>query len=239
MYKFQKVYIIYAKGEIMITPDQIYRSNRQTLSLSVLKDGKVVVKAPLKMSNETISKFICEKQAWIQEKLAFLHNNHQKYDDIINYKKLLLFGNRYDIKFANVKKIQTSAEDMSVYIPKNTPEDKFLQKIKAWYKKYAKEILEDRVNYLSKIMKLTPTAIKINDTKGRWGACNSRDVVSFNFRVIMLEPSIIDYIIVHELCHLVEMNHSKKFWNLVYSFLPNAVIEKKKIKEYSFLLTLF
>lgn len=223
----------------MITPDLVSRSNRRTLSLSILKDGKIVVKAPLKMSNETIAKFVYEKQDWIQEKLAFLHNNHQKFDDIINYKKFLLFGNRYELRFSNVKKIQTSADEMAIIVPKTIPEDKVLQKLKLWYKKYAKEILEQRLEYISNLMKIVPSAMKINDTKGRWGACNSRGVISFNFRVVMLEPSIIDYVIVHELCHLVEMNHSKKFWNLVYSFLPNAGAEKKKIKDYGFLLTLF
>lgn len=223
----------------MITPDQIYRSNRRTLSLSILKDGQIVVKAPLKMSNETISKFVVQKQEWIREKLAFLQNNRQKYDDVIAYKKFLLFGNRYDLKLCSVKKIQTSADDMCIYVPATTPQEKVLPKLKAWYKKYAKAILEERVAYLSSLMKIAPKAIKINDTKGRWGACNSRGTISFNFRVVMLEPSIIDYVIVHELCHLVEMNHSKRFWNLVYSFLPTAEREKQKIKEYGFLLTLF
>lgn len=223
----------------MITPDQILRSNRRTLSLSILKDGQIIIKAPLKMSNETISKFVLQKQNWIREKLAFLQNNQQKYDDVISYQKFLLFGNRYSLKLCNVKKIQTSSDDMSIFVPATTMQEKVLPKLKAWYKKYAKSILEDRVAYLSNLMKIAPKAIKINDTKGRWGACNSRGTISFNFRVIMLEPSIIDYVIVHELCHLVEMNHSKRFWNLVYSFLPNAEREKKKIKEYGFLLTLF
>jgi len=223
----------------MITPDLITRSNRQTLSLSILKDGQVVVKAPLRMDNETISKFVREKQSWISEKLAFLQSNRQKFDDIISYKKFLLFGNRYDLKLSSVKKIQTSKEDMCIFMPKSTPEDKIFAKLKAWYKKQAKQILEERTAYLSSLIKIAPNSIRINDTKGRWGACNSKGQISFNFRVIMLEPQIIDYVIIHELCHLVEMNHSRRFWSLVSSFLPNAAIQKQKIKEYSFLLQLF
>lgn len=223
----------------MITPDLITRSNRKTLSLSILKDGQVVVKAPLKMSSDSISKFVYEKQSWIREKLAFLQANQKKYDDIINYNRFLLYGNRYDLKLANIKKIQTSSEEMTIYMPSNTPSDKILPKLKVWYKKIAKNILEERIKYISNIIKITPKNIKINDTKGRWGACNNRGTISFNFRVVMLEPSIIDYVIIHELCHLVEMNHSRKFWNLVNSFLPSANVEKQKIKEYSFLLSLY
>jgi len=114
-----------------------------------------------------------------------------------------------------------------------------MSKLKSWYKKTAKNILEERVGYISNLIKLSPNSIRISDSKGRWGACNSKGNVSFNFRVVMLAPSIIDYVIVHELCHLVEMNHSKRFWNLVDSFLPNASTQKQKIKEFSFLLSLY
>ena len=223
----------------MITPDLITRSNRKTLSLSILKDGQIIVKAPTKMSGSAIEKFIYEKQDWIKQKLAFIENNRQKYDDIISYKKFLLFGNRYELKLADVKTIQTSQTQMCIYMPKTVTQDKMFTKLKNWYKKTAKNILEERVNYISNLVKLQPNSIKITDSKGRWGACNSKGNISFNFRVVMLEPAVIDYVIVHELCHLVEMNHSKKFWSLVNSFLPNAPELKNKIKEYGFLLSLF
>ena len=124
-------------------------------------------------------------------------------------------------------------------VSKDIPEDKIISKLKGWYKKKAKNVLEERLNYICSLIKLKPNAFRISDSKGRWGACNSKGNISFNFRVVMLEPSVIDYVIVHELCHLVEMNHSKRFWDLVYSFLPNAESQKQKIKEYSFLLGLY
>ncbi|MBR2909684.1 MAG: M48 family metallopeptidase [Clostridia bacterium] len=223
----------------MITPDLITRSNRRTLSLSVLKDGQVIVKAPTKMSQEAIDRFIYEKQHWIREKLAVIHQNQAKFDDIIHMKKYLLYGNQYDVKIANIKKIQTSTQDMCIYIPTSIEPDKIFSKLKNWYKKTAKTILEERLNYISSIIKLKPNQFKISDSKGRWGACNSKGTVNLNYRVIMLPPQIIDYVIVHELCHLVEMNHSKRFWNLVSSFMPNMESQKHAIKEYSFLLSLY
>lgn len=223
----------------MITPDLITRSNRRTLALSILKDGQVVVKAPLKMSQESIQRFVFEKQNWIREKLSIIEQNRQKYDEVISYKKFMLFGTQYSLKIANVKKIETSSKELCIYVPSTIENDKILLKLKAWYKKQAKNILENRVEYLCSILKLTPNGIRISDSKGRWGACNSRGNISFNFRVIMLEPAIIDYVIVHELCHLVEMNHSKRFWSLVTSFLPSAPEAKNKIKEFGFLLSLF
>jgi len=223
----------------MITPDLITRSNRRTLSLSILKDGQIVIKAPLKMSREAINNFVYEKQNWIREKLAIIENNKQKYDQIINYKKFLLYGNQYSVKLSDIKKIEVNHAEQCIYIPTVTPSDKILSKLKSWYKKTAKTILEERVNYLSKLLKLAPNNIRISDSKGRWGACNTKGMVSFNFRVIMLEPAVIDYVIIHELCHLIEMNHSKRFWNLVIGFMPNAPTQKQKIKDFSFLLSLY
>jgi len=223
----------------MITPDLITRSNRKTLSLSILKDGQVIIKAPLKMSKEAIDKFVFEKQKWIREKIAYIEHNKEKFDDVMHYKKFLLFGNEYTLKLANIKKIETSNTELTIYLPKETPKDKIMTKLKSWYKKTAKNILEERLNYICNLIKLKPNVFRISDSKGRWGACNSKGNISFNYRVVMLPPTVIDYVIIHELCHLVEMNHSRKFWNLVTSFLPNVDVQKRKIKEYSFLLSLY
>lgn len=223
----------------MITPDIITRSNRRTLSLSILKDGQVVIKAPNSMSQDTIEKFVYDKQHWIREKLAQLHQNQVKFEEVINLKKFLLYGNQYSLKLANVKKIQTSSQDMCIYMPSSTENEKILQKLKNWFKKTAKTILEERLNYISSIIKIKPNQFRISDSKGRWGACNSKGTISLNYRVIMLPPQIIDYVIIHELCHLIEMNHSKRFWTLVSSFMQNMEVQKQNIKEYSFLLSLY
>ena len=74
-------------------------------------------------------------------------------------------------------------------------------------------------------------AMKISDSKGKWGSCNSLGSVCFNWRVIMLPPRIIDYVIVHELCHLVHMNHSEAFWKLVEEFCPKYKACKQWLKD--------
>ncbi len=222
----------------MIVPDYIERSNRKTLSLTVLKDGVVLVKAPLSMKDETINKFVEEKQAWIKSKLMLVNSTKDKYDDIIHYQKFMLYGNRYSLVMADVKKIETN-DSFQILLPKKTEPEKILKTMKSWYKKVAKKILADRLAFIENRIRLKSKAMKISDSKGKWGSCNSLGSVCFNWRVIMLPPRVIDYVIVHELCHLVEMNHSKKFWTLVEKFLPNVPALKKEIKEYGFLLNLF
>ena len=222
----------------MITPDFIERSNRKTLSLAVMKDGNIVVKAPLRVKDEVIMHFVEDKQNWIKEKLFIINQTRAKYDDVVRYKKFLLYGNKYSLILADVKKIETT-DNFEIVMPKKTEQDKILKTLKLWYKKIAKQILADRLAFLETRVKLKSTALKIGDSRGRWGSCNSKGVICFNWRVIMLPPQIIDYVIVHELCHLVEMNHSKNFWKLVETFLPKALEQKAAIKEFGFLLSLF
>ncbi|MBP3581290.1 MAG: M48 family metallopeptidase [Clostridia bacterium] len=222
----------------MIVPDLIERSKRKTLSLSVMKDGAIIVKAPLSMQESVINKFIEEKQNWIKEKLAIVNKTNNKFEDVIKYKSFLLYGNKYSLVLGDVKKIETN-DNFQIVMPRNIEQDKVLKQLKAWYKKVAKKILQDRLKFVEERIRLKSNSMRINDSKGRWGSCNTRGVISFNWRVILLPPQIIDYVIVHELCHLVEMNHSKKFWELVQRFLPSFANSKKAIKEYGILLSLY
>lgn len=222
----------------MITPDYIERSNRRTLLLTVLKNGAVVVKAPISMKDETINRFVAEKQEWIKSKLFMHQKTVSKFEDVIKYKKFLLYGNKYSIILDSVKKIETN-EKFQIVMPNKVEPEKILKTLKAWYKKVAKQVLSERLAFVENKIKLKSNSFRIGDSKGRWGSCNSRGAICLNFRVLMLPPALIDYVIVHELCHLVEMNHSKNFWKLVSSFLPNVDKLKSAIKEYGFLLGLY
>ena len=203
-----------------------------------MKHGNVVVKAPIGMRNETINHFVEEKQAWIRDKLFLINKTKVKFDDVVHYQRFLLYGNKYSLILDNVKKIETN-DKFQIIMPQKIDREKILKTLKNWYKKIAKQILEDRLKFIESRIKLKSSLLRISDSKGRWGSCNSKGVITFNFRVIMLPPAIIDYVIIHELCHLVEMNHSKNFWKLVETFLPKAPELKMAIKEYGFLLSLF
>ena len=222
----------------MIVPDYIERSNRKTLSLSILKDGAVCVKAPINLPDEKINKFVFEKQDWIRSKLSFINQTKDKFADVIAYNKFLIYGNQYSLSFCDDKKIKTS-NNFEILVPRKIENDKLLKSLKAWFKKAAKNVLADRLNFIATKINLFPKEIKIGDSKGRWGSCNSNAVIVLNFRVLMLPPMIIDYVLIHELCHLKEMNHSKSFWSLVGSIMPNFEKAKKAIKEYGFLLNLY
>ena len=147
----------------MITPDYIERSNRRTLSLSVLKDGNVVVKAPINMKDEVINHFIEEKQDWIKSKLLLITKTISKFDDIVHYKKFLLYGNRYSLVLDNVKKIE--ANNFQIIMSNKITPDKILKNLKLWYKKIAKQVLSERLAYIESRIKLKSSSFRIGDSK--------------------------------------------------------------------------
>ena len=222
----------------MIVPDYIERSKRKTLSLTVLKDGNIIVKAPISMKDDIIYRFVNEKQGWIREKLAKINENKTKFEDVIAFKTFLLYGNRYRVVKSQLKSIETN-DKFEILVPAKLDDQKIMKAILLWYKKVAKQVLGDRLAFIEERIRLKSTALKLSDSKGRWGSCNSFGTIHLNWRVVMLPPKIIDYVIVHELCHLKEMNHSKEFWALVRKFLPEYEVQKKAIKEYGFLLGMY
>ena len=223
----------------MIYPDKIIKSPRKTMSLSIQSDGSVVVRAPSKMKEEQITKFVTQKQDWILSKLAKIKSNQSKYNDIMTYQKYLLYGNKYQLAMADVKKVEADNQTQTILLPNRIEKDKVFSALYQFYKKKAKEVLTKRLLYIKSLMRIEPKSISLSNSKGRWGACNSHGKITLNWRVIMLPPNCIDYVIVHELCHLIEMNHSSRFWSLVETFMPNYSESRTQLKEFGFLLELY
>lgn len=222
----------------MIVPDYIERSKRKTLSLTVLKNGSVIVKAPINMRDEIITNFVESKQSWIREKLSTIKETQNKFEDVISGEKVMIYGNKYKLIKADIKQIQTS-DKFELFVPAKLEGEKVTKSIVTWLKKLAKKVLAERLSFIESRINLKSSSFKIGDSRGRWGSCNSYGNIILNYRVIMLPPAIIDYVIVHELCHLLELNHSKKFWQNVGKFLSNYELQRKNIKEYGFLLSLY
>lgn len=117
-------------------------------------------------------------------------------------------------------------------------ETRRLEALKKRYRDKARARFESRVAYYHKITGGRYTSVTVRDQKTRWGSCSSRGTLSFNYRLIFAPPDILDYVVVHELCHLTHMNHSADFWNMVGSVMPEYKIYRKWLKEHGHELTL-
>ena len=221
----------------MIKIDYLIRTNRRSISISINNLGQVIIKAPRRVSMDEIQKVVDKKERWIALHKERIEKNNELNKNILTYKDILFCGNIYHIAFdERIKKI--TLIDNYCLIPLKY-KDTYQRKLILWYKKIANEILTQRVQYFCDLMQLEPSAVKLTNARTCWGTCNSKGVVSLNWRLMMVPHNLIDYVVVHELAHLVQLNHSKLFWEVVHSVLPDYASRRKNLKQGDYLLTLF
>lgn len=102
--------------------------------------------------------------------------------------------------------------------------------IKDWMIAKAGELLRERTAYYGKLIGVEYNNVRIKDTKTRWGSCSSKKNLNFSFRIIMAPERVMDYVVIHELCHLRHMNHKAEFWNLVAQHIPDYEEQKAWLK---------
>lgn len=221
----------------MIMPSTIIRTNRRSLSLTIAKDGCLIVRAPKKLSMEYIYSFIKQKEKWILNKQRAIQNTRITNCNLINGTEFLCFGKSYTkIEVDKLKEIEIA--EGNIFVPKNVEDYKKYLMLFKWYSKLTKEIVNNRINYFSDLMQVNYSMVKIDNSKKRWGSCDSRGIISLNLRLSMLPHKIIDYIIIHELSHLLEFNHSKNFYKIIESIMPDYKKFREQLKDYNFLLEL-
>ena len=197
----------------------IYKNNKN-MYLRIKDDLKIVVTAPLKISEKKIQKFVESNIDYISKVIIQKEEVLAKKQDKFQY-----LGKLYDICYINERKIFLGEE--KALIGKNVNIDN-------WYKKNAIEVFENYYNSCFqnfKEAKYKPL-LKIRKMKGKWGVCNiTRKIVTLNLELIKLDIKYLDYVIVHELSHLIYPNHSKDFWNVVSKYCPNYKIYRKEMKN--------
>ncbi len=218
--------------------DYIQRTARKTLSIIINEKGEVTVKAPKRMSESDIYKFVQSKEKWINSKVNSIKQQNEINNDLFNYKCILFCGKKYRvIKDTKAKDIQL--EEGIITIKKLSSLKREVRVLEKFLKNKCLEIVGQRLKYFSNIMQLEPQKVVLMNSKRKWGTCDSDQVISFNWRIIMLTPNLIDYVIVHELSHLIEMNHSPAFWAIVSAVLPNVKQLRSTLKQCNFILQQF
>jgi len=208
----------------------IVRSKRKTTAIYV-RDGLVEVRAPLKMPVHAIDRFVTSKEAWINEKLHRLHEQTaQRKAFVLTYNSMVLYrGSEYPISARDGNMV--GFDDSGFFIPPNLSEAEIRRACEIIYRMLAKNHLAARTMELAESMGLSPSSIKINGAKTRWGSCSAKKSVNYSWRLIMAEDPVIDYVIVHELSHLKELDHSARFWAVVENVLPDYKERKAKLTQ--------
>lgn len=221
----------------MVAPDKILRTNRRTLSLVISKDGSLVVHAPKRVSMDYILAFIKEKEKWITKKQNEVLKTKQENLNYLQLNTLLFLGEPYEVIQVAKNKVPEFAKG-AIYIPIFEDDKERRTYLKQWISKQTADITRQRIEYFSDLMQLDYTSLKIMKSVNRWGTCSSDGKISFNYKLCMLPPKLIDYIVIHELAHLIEFNHSKKFYKIIESIMPSWAVHRKKLKEYAYILSI-
>lgn len=170
----------------------VIRSKRKTMSLEIKEDSTVLVRAPFRMADTEIQRFVQEKSEWIEKHLQIQQEK----------KKAVQQEGRL-----TMQEIQELADRALAEIPK-------------------------RVAYYAQLLQVDYGRITIRNQKSRWGSCSSKGNLNFNCLLMLTPPEIIDYVVVHELCHRKEMSHSARFWNEVEKVLPDYRERRAWLKEH-------
>lgn len=191
--------------------------------IRVNKDLKVVLKTP-KVTQKFINNLLEQKETWIRSSLLKISEN--KPQSINLEDEVMLFGDVYSIDIDEAKELREFLGRL-----KTSNENNILRCYDDFYKLYAKKYLTRRVEHFSKVMNLDYSEIKFRKMKSRWGSCSSKKVITLNSGLIKIKKELIDYVVVHELAHLVHMNHSKSFHDLVEKYIFNSKKIRKELKN--------
>jgi len=233
------------KKQILIVNDEkleyyLKYSRRKSVEIKIKADGQIYVSAPFYVPKKDVEAFLTNKFTWIKNKLTSLSSSGEEAKgNLTDRKSIPFFGKSvlFQIVEYDLKRVKTKLENgtLTVFIPKGFNEaDKNLLAVETLRKFYidkTREYIINKIPYYEKLIGVEVKAVKIKDQSTRWGSCSSKMNLNFNFRLSMMTETAIDYIIVHELCHIKEMNHSKTFWRLVKSFYPECDNAKVWIKE--------
>ena len=208
------------------------RSKRKTVAIHI-RDGLVQVRAPVKTPIANIERFILSKEDWINEKLAQSKERVEKKESfVVDYGGRLLYKGEYFPLIAREGcHIGFDEEEKCFFVPPGYSAEQVRAHCIDIYKLLAKRDLSRRVEFFSEKMNLFPAAVKINSAKTRWGSCSSKRNVNFSWMLIMADEEVIDYIVVHEIAHIKQMNHSAEFWDVVSQFAPNFEDCRARLKK--------
>lgn len=210
--------------------DKVVRTKRKTISIVVNSQGELLVRAPLHASDGFIEGLILKKEQWIREKQEIMKQRESRYElkTFAEGECFMYLGENHLLRYCD------SEQDITVFNRMLLVPGRFRgseQKIIEWYKKQAAAVISERVNHFAALTNLQYRAVKITSAAKRWGSCSSAGTLNFSWRLVMCPLPVIDYVVVHELCHRVHHNHSFEFWRTVKGFMPDYEERKHWLKE--------
>ena len=215
---------------------QIVYSNRKTIAITVERDRSVVVRAPAGTSAEKIQAVVESRKLWLYEKI----NHTQKYPtqpvrkEFVTGETIMYLGRYYRLEIT--KEAQPGVRFQNRFYISRQHQAQAAQLLQDWYMARAREKLTPKIRYFAEALGVTYNQILISDLKYRWASCTPKNNLNFNWRIIKAPMFVVDYLIVHELAHLLEPNHTPTFWNVVAVQVPRYELAKEWLRKHGSVL---
>ncbi len=214
-------------AEIVI--DVVIRTRRKTVALVVERDGRLVVRAPLRFPQAQIDAFVSSHSDWVRSRQALVRKNYRPPHQFAAGESFWYLGQQYPLVIVEQKRPALSLE--GEFRLARAAQPRACEAFEAWYRAQARPLIEERVAHFAGLTGLRGKKIRLSSARTRWGSCSSRGTLSFTWRLVMAPPEAIDYVVVHELCHLKHPNHSPAFWAAVAAVMPGYKVQRAWLKK--------
>lgn len=226
---------------------RIVRKNIKNINIRVENSGEIIVSCPVHTDMKVVESIVRDKNEWILQRLNTVKERKDKLKKLgiggmtgLPFLGKVLPVEKYEI---NIDKLSVKFADDRVIICGNeklfSDRESMRCEVYKAYKKNLYAVLMERIDIYREILGVRPLKISVRSQKTIWGSCSSGGNLSFNCRLMMAPLKAIDYVVVHELCHMVYMNHSRTYWNLVESVIPDYRDAQKWLDDNGYMLNFY
>ncbi|MDA8672514.1 M48 family metallopeptidase [Gammaproteobacteria bacterium] len=202
------------------TVNVIYRARTKSAEITI-EDEVVNVIVPNSLSDTQIRRLITKRLAWIKKTMvAQAKAGKPKVIEYVNGESFPYLGKNYRLKIVNGEEPAAKLKSGYLWVTASNTEG-MKEAIKQWYFRLAEKRLIEKTDRFSNILGVSPRSVSIKDFKTKWGSCSKNGDIAYNWKIIMASNNLVDYVVIHELCHLKELNHSARFWKLLDRHKPD------------------
>ncbi len=216
---------------------EVVRSRRRTSALYIV-GNELQVRVPYQFKNASILEILKNNRSWISKKVIQLKTVKIPIPKkFVNGESFPFLGQNYHLKIKEGQRVGVQLKDGYLLTTVRSSEvgskrkERVEQYLNSWYRLIAKEKLIEKVERYSKQIGVSPLDLRVGRFKSKWGSCDTRGKLSFNWNLIKAPHEIVDYVVIHELCHILQPNHSKNFWKEVEKYDPLFKEHKKWLND--------
>ncbi|ADE53041.1 protein of unknown function DUF45 [Coraliomargarita akajimensis DSM 45221] len=207
------------------------RKGTRHLRVRLGYQNQLLVSAPWCCSERAVLQFLEQQRSWVEGQLQLAPKARTLSDWLGEHPQMSASGDQFHVRIEATERaradytFENGGADLVFRLPESGAEAHFMQVVR----RFAKDALHCRVAYQAKRLELRVPPVSVRDQSSRWGSCSTTGSLSLNWRLILLEPELQDYVILHELAHLTEMNHSSRFWSLLSQYDPKRELHEAEL----------